>query len=205
MSRKNFVVGLTGGIGSGKTAVSDIFAGLGIDVIDADIIARDVVKPGTPALASIVEKFGRNILNAEGSLDRAELRAKVFEDSNAKVWLNQLLHPAIREAMQQAIVESITPYCILSVPLLIENKLQHLVDRILVVDCDETLQLQRALARDGSSEATIKSIMASQASRTTRLSHADDVVVNESSLAALSEQVNTLHEAYLEMAQTRSQ
>ena len=205
MSRKNFVVGLTGGIGSGKTAVSDIFAGLGIDVIDADIIARDVVKPGTPALASIVEKFGRNILNAEGSLDRAELRAKVFQDSDAKVWLNQLLHPAIREAMQQAIAESKTPYCILSVPLLIENKLQHLVDRILVVDCDETLQLQRALARDGSSEATIKSIMASQASRTTRLSHADDVVVNESSLAALSEQVNTLHEAYLAMAQTRSQ
>ena len=122
MSRKNFVVGLTGGIGSGKTAVSDIFASLGIDVIDADIIARDVVKPGTPALKAITEKFGRCILNTEGSLDRAELRAKVFEDSEAKGWLNELLHPAIRKAMQQAIVESKTHYCILSVPLLVENK-----------------------------------------------------------------------------------
>ena len=192
-----FVVGLTGGIGSGKSAATDIFASLGIDIVDADEVARDVVAVGSQGLLQIAEHFGEHILLEDGSLDRAALREKVFANPDEKTWLNGLLHPLIRSRMQQLIMESTSPYCILSVPLLVENKLTEMCNYVVVVDCPEALQLERALKRDGSSEATIKSIMASQASRKERLNAADHVLDNSTSLNALSSQVSALHEHLL--------
>ena len=193
----SFVVGLTGGIGSGKSAATDIFASLGIDIVDADEVARDVVAVGSQGLLQIAEHFGEHILLEDGSLDRAALREKVFANPDEKTWLNGLLHPLIRSRMQQLIIESTSPYCILSVPLLVENKLTEMCNYVVVVDCPEALQLERALKRDGSSEATIKSIMASQASRKERLNAADHVLDNSTSLNALSSQVSALHEHLL--------
>ena len=195
--QNNFVVGLTGGIGSGKSAATDIFASLGIDIVDADEVARDVVAAGSEGLQQIAEHFGERILLEDGSLNRAALREKVFANSEEKHWLNGLLHPLIRARMQQLISEANSPYCILSVPLLVENKLTVMCNHVVVVDCPESLQLERALKRDGSSEATIKSIMASQATREERLSAADDVLDNSTSLNALSSQVKALHNKLL--------
>jgi len=191
------VIGLTGGIASGKTTVSDQFAALGIDVIDADIIAREVVEKGSPGLRAIVEKFGSDILNDEQALDRQKLRKLVFSDSERKDWLNALLHPLIREQMQVQTSKASSPYCILSVPLLIENKLNQSVDRTLVVDVDESTQLNRAIARDSSEQHIIEGIMASQASRAERLAAADDVISNNRDVPWLQTQVNDLHQMYL--------
>lgn len=192
-----FVIGLTGGIGSGKTAVSDRFAEKGISIIDADVIAREVVQPGTTGLDSIIARFGKAILLPDGQLDRAALRKRVFASEEDKEWLNQLLHPLIRKAMQSAIEEAPGPYCILSVPLLVENGLDKMVNRVLVVDCTEEQQFARASARDGSDAQTIRSIMASQASRQERLARSDDIIDNSQSLDWLSKQVDTLHDKYL--------
>lgn len=191
------VIGLTGGIASGKTTVSDLFAKLGIDIIDADVIAREVVAKGTPGLAAIVEKFGDDILTPDLELDRQKLRTIVFSDNEKKDWLNALLHPLIREQMQLQTASATSPYCILSVPLLVENKLNSMVSRTLVVDIDEASQIQRAIARDNSEQAIIESIIASQASRTQRLAAADDVIVNNKDLDWLSAQVQDLHQMYL--------
>ncbi|AEP30777.1 dephospho-CoA kinase [Brumicola nitratireducens] len=191
------VIGLTGGIASGKTTVSDLFAKLGIDIIDADVIAREVVAKGTPGLAAIVEKFGDNILTPDLELDRQKLRTIVFSDNAKKDWLNALLHPLIREQMQLQTASATSPYCILSVPLLVENKLNAMVSRTLVVDIDEASQIKRAVARDNSEQAIIESIIASQASRTQRLAAADDVIVNNKDLEWLSAQVQDLHQMYL--------
>ncbi len=191
------VIGLTGGIASGKTTVSNLFAKLGIDIIDADVIAREVVAKGTPGLAAIVEKFGDDILTSDLELDRQKLRTLVFSDNEKKDWLNALLHPLIREQMQRQTANATSPYCILSVPLLVENKLDALVSRTLVVDIDEASQMQRAVARDNSEPAIIQSIMASQASRTQRLAAADDVIINNKDLDWLSRQVQDLHQMYL--------
>lgn len=191
------VIGLTGGIASGKTTVSDLFAKLGIDIIDADVIAREVVAKGTPGLAAIVEKFGDDILTPDLELDRQKLRTIVFSDNAKKDWLNALLHPLIREQMQLQTAAATSPYCILSVPLLIENKLNAMVSRTLVVDIDEASQINRAIARDNSEQEIIESIIASQASRTQRLAAADDVIVNNKDLEWLSAQVQDLHQMYL--------
>jgi dephospho-CoA kinase len=191
------VIGLTGGIASGKTTVSDLFAKLGIDIIDADVIAREVVAKGTPGLAAIVEKFGDDILTPDLELDRQKLRTIVFSDSAKKDWLNALLHPLIREQMQLQTANATSPYCILSVPLLVENKLNTMVSRTLVVDIDEATQIKRAIARDNSEQAIIESIIASQATRTQRLAAADDVIVNNKDLDWLSAQVKDLHQMYL--------
>lgn len=191
------VIGLTGGIASGKTTVSDLFAKLGIDIIDADIIAREIVAKGTPALAAIVERFGDDILTPEQELDRQKLRTVVFSDSAKKDWLNALLHPLIREQMQLQTASATSPYCILSVPLLVENKLNTMVSRTLVVDIDEASQIKRAIARDNSEPAIIESIIASQASRKERLAAADDVIVNNKDLDWLNAQVQDLHQMYL--------
>ncbi|MBU2979401.1 dephospho-CoA kinase [Alteromonas sp. C1M14] len=195
-----FVVGLTGGIGSGKSAVSDLFAKLGIDVVDADIVAREVVAPGRPALNRIVRRFGSDIVNNDGHLNRAKLRQIVFDSAEHKQWLNDLLHPAIRQAMGAQLAQSTTPYVIFSVPLLIENKLDTMTNRVLVVDCDERTQLTRALARDGSNETTIRAIMASQATRAERLAKADDVIDNNGSLSSLPAKVEQLHQQYLRLS-----
>ena len=199
---RTFVVGLTGGIGSGKSAATDTFAALGVPVIDADIVARQVVEPGTAALQKITEHFGEGVLNVDGALDRAALREKVFADPAQKAWLNALLHPTIRQQMLREINAVAYPYCILSVPLLLENNLTTMTDRVLVIDIPESLQISRACARDKqSNEATIKRIMEAQASRETRLSAADDIIDNSGSLASLKEQVETLHARYLTIAQ----
>lgn len=197
-----FIVGLTGGIGSGKTTVSDMFAKhYNIDVIDADVIAREVVEPGTPALKAIQEKFGTEVLTADGQLNRAQLRQKVFSDTDLKNWLNQLLHPLIRAEMLAQCRAAESNYAILSIPLLVENQLQALTHRVLVVDCSEETQLCRASQRDGVGEAQIKSIMQAQASRNERLALADDVVVNDGDIEQLQLQVATLHNKYLTLAQ----
>ncbi len=194
------IVGLTGGIGSGKTAVSDLFAELGIDIIDADLIAREVVEPGQPALSKIQLKFGNDILLENGSLNRTALREKVFQDESAKRWLNSLLHPLIRETMRLRCEQAKSDYCILAVPLLIENGLTTMVNRVLVVDVNEELQLARASSRDGVDRKNIQAIMQSQASRQQRLAKADDIIDNNRDKSALIEQVNQLHHTYLELA-----
>jgi len=193
----SLVIGLTGGIASGKTTVSDQFSNYGIDIIDADVIAREVVAEGTAGLQAIVEHFGLDILSADKTLDRQKLRNIVFSDTTQKAWLNGLLHPLIREQMQIQTAQATSPYCILSIPLLVENNLHDLVDRTLVVDIDESSQLERAISRDKSESSVIEGIMASQASRSTRLAAADDVINNNKDLDWLNAQVQELHKMYL--------
>lgn len=195
-----FVVGLTGGIGSGKSAATAYFEKLGIDIVDADEVARDVVAPGSKGLKEIVNRFGNNILLEDGNLNRATLREKVFSDINEKNWLNNLLHPLIRSRMQHLIGESTSPYCILSVPLLVENKLTEMCNYVVVVDCPETMQLERALKRDGSTEETIRNIMASQATRNERIEAADTVLDNSTTLSALSAKIADLHNTLLALS-----
>jgi dephospho-CoA kinase len=195
-----FVVGLTGGIGSGKSAATAYFENLGIDIVDADEVARDVVALGSEGLKEIENRFGDSILLEDGNLNRAALREKVFSDINEKNWLNNLLHPLIRSRMQHLIGESTSPYCILSVPLLVENKLTEMCNYVVVVDCPETMQLERALKRDGSTEETIRNIMASQATRNERIEAADTVLDNSTTLSTLSAQIADLHNTLLALS-----
>lgn len=195
----NFIVGLTGGIGSGKTTIAKMFFELGIDIVDADIVAREVVEANTPALKAIEVRFGPDILLPNGELDRNHLRDKIFANEADKQWLNQLLHPLIRQSMTKQLQQANSPYCLLVAPLLIENDLGYLTHRILVVDVIESVQLSRTLQRDkNSSTATIKAIIASQVSRTKRLAVADDVIDNcHSDLVLIKNKVNALHQFYL--------
>lgn len=196
----DLVIGLTGGIASGKTTVSDQFSALGVDVIDADIIAREVVAKNTPGLKAIVAHFGSDILTDSKELNRQKLRQLVFSDNAQKEWLNALLHPLIREQMLQQTAKAKSPYCILSVPLLVENKLNNLVARTLVVDIDEATQLARAMTRDNSEKQVIEGIMAAQAPRAKRLKAADDIILNNQDIKSLGEQVKDLHQMYLNIA-----
>jgi dephospho-CoA kinase len=200
VAMSNFVVGITGGIGSGKTTVTDLFAKYAIEVIDADVIAREVVEPGTPALKAIINKFGQSVLDESDSLDRAKLRSLVFNDIEVKNWLNQLLHPAIRRQMLLQTQKAKSDYCLLSVPLLVENKLNEQVDRVVIVDVDEPTQLQRTLLRDKTNEKQIRTIMSAQATRQQRLEVADDVIDNNGGTDALFKQVIQLHQYYLQLA-----
>ncbi len=195
-----FLVGLTGGIGSGKTLVSDTFAQLGVDIVDADIIARDVVAPGSEGLGALVEHFGSDIVTASGELNRAALRELVFSNEEEKAWFNTCLHPRIRQAMQQAAANVNSSDGILAVPLLIENDLTGMVDRVTVVDCPEDMQVARAMQRDGSSETIIRNIIASQATREQRLAVADDVIDNSLTPEHTCEQVRALHATYQALA-----
>jgi len=202
----NYVVGISGGIGSGKTTVTDLFAKYGIEVIDADVIAREVVEPGSPALKAIVHKFGQFVLNesggsSSGTLDRAKLRNLVFNNIETKNWLNQLLHPAIRQQMLLQTKQAKSAYCLLSVPLLVESKLYEQVDRVVIVDVDEQTQLQRTLLRDKTNEQQILAIMSAQATRQQRLAVADDIIDNNGKADDLAEQVAQLHKKYLQIAQ----
>ena len=200
-----YVVGLTGGIGSGKSTIAELFAELGVPIIDADLVARQVVEKGSPLLAEIVAHFGPEILLEDGALDRAALREKVFNHESEKQWLNQLLHPAIRHEMLRQLAAQRMPYCIFMVPLLIENKLTALCQRVLVVDVSEQTQLTRASQRDNNSLALIKNIMQSQVSRLVRLQHANDVINNDEdlseSLPQLKQKVLDLHHHYLQLAE----
>lgn len=193
-------VGLTGGIGSGKSTVARQFAELGVPIIDTDVIARDLVAPGRPLLTRIAEQFGADLLTADGSLDRERLRDAVFEDPDKRRQLEDLLHPAIRERMLRQADAASGPYLILVVPLLVEKGWQSLVDRVLVVDALVDDQIRRTMARDGLPEARVRSILATQASREQRLAAADDVIRNEGSLDKLLQQVQDLHRFYLQLA-----
>ncbi|MDE1250491.1 dephospho-CoA kinase [Vibrio aestuarianus] len=193
-----FVVGLTGGIASGKTTVANIFhQHFGIDIVDADVIARQVVEVGSKGLKAIEEHFGHKILHANGQLDRATLRSKIFADETQKAWLNNLLHPMIREKMLEQLSSTTSPYALLVVPLLIENNLQSLANRILVVDVDTETQISRTMARDNVSEQQVRAILAAQASREQRLAQADDVVKNSAENQKLLPQITELHQKYL--------
>ena len=173
MPTSTIIVGLTGGIGSGKSEVSRRFEQLGITVVDADVVAREVVNIGSVALSEISAYFGQDILNADGSLNRAQLRSRIFENSDEKRWLENFLHPIIRKEIVSQLAQSKTPYTILSSPLLLETKQNELVNRVLVVDATENMQLMRASARDENNKDQIQKIMATQISRTERRQKAD--------------------------------
>ena len=196
MEYRKLIIGVTGGIGSGKTAATNEFERLGITVIDADIVAREVVEPGQPALASIVEHFGENILEND-VLNRAKLRDIIFTDPEQKLALNKIMHPAIRDALVKQLESADSVYVLLSAPLLFENGLDKYTQRNLVVDVPEAVQMQRASMRDGVEQQQIRAIIAAQMPRDERLARADDVIVNTGSLDALHLKVQELHDKYL--------
>ena len=192
------VIGLSGGIGSGKSTITNYFNELGVDIIDADIIAREVVAINSPALKAIAERFGDDYLQDDGQLDRALLRSRIFSNKADKLWLNKLLHPLIRLNIVRQTKAAKSPYCILVAPLLIENNLLELVDRVLIVDVSEKTQLARTLLRDNSSPNEIKAIIASQTNRSTRLRVADDIINNDDvPLSQIKDSVFTLDKKYL--------
>lgn len=191
------VVGVTGGIGSGKSAATEHFQKLGITVVDADVIARAIVAPNSPVLQTIVAQFGDEVVHADGSLNRAKLRAAIFADDVAKQQLNSIMHPAIRDEIHRQLAAATSPYVILSAPLLLENGLEHLCNRVLVVDVPEAVQLQRTVNRDSVDEAQVLSIMAAQLKRAERTAKADDIIDNSGSLTDLHSQVEKLHTQYL--------
>lgn len=195
-----YLVGLTGGIGSGKSTVASLFAQLGIPGVDADIVAREVVAPGAPCLKQIQQHFGSQAISPSGELDRKWLRERIFSQPEEKNWLNQLLHPVIRQELLRQLAAINAPYALLIAPLLLENQLNRYTDRVLVVDVSEQMQLQRTLARDNVSEQQVSAIMASQLSRQARLELADDIIINEGTTAELQQQITTLHQQYLELA-----
>ena len=195
-----FVVGLTGGIGSGKTAVSDRFAALGIKIVDADVAARIVVEPGRPALAEIAEHFGAEVIDPSGALDRAALRTRVFSDPDARRWLEQLLHPRIADEIRRGIESATSPYTMLVSPLLLEAGQAAYAHRILVVDVPVEVQVARTMARDDNDEAQVRRIIAAQSPREDRLKRADDVIENDKGLDALDRAVAELHVRYLALA-----
>lgn len=180
------VVGVTGGIGSGKTTVTDHFAAKDIVVVDADVIARTVVAPGTPCLQALQDAFGAQVLNADGSLNRPWLRAHIFSDAAAKQQVNAIMHPAIRQELLSQLKAARSPYVILSAPLLLENQLDKLCQRVLVVDIDTATQQQRTAQRDQVSAEQVRAIIASQLPREARLAKADDVIDNSGAIAALA-------------------
>ena len=194
------MIGLTGGIGSGKSTVAGYFADLGINIVDADQLAHALVKPGKPAFDSIVATFGNACLSPGGTLDRAWLRQRIHTNPEDKHKLEDILHPAIRARMTDLLNKSESPYSIAVIPLLLETGQTGLVDRILVVDVSEVQQRTRVASRDGLPDDEITNIMKSQTDRNTRLSSADDVISNEQDLDSLQAQVETLHRRYLELA-----
>jgi len=195
-----YTVALTGGIGSGKSTVANAFADLGINVIDADIIARQVVEPGTPALQSIVSHFGDALRLHDGSLNRRQLRERIFANPAEKSWLNALLHPLIQQETQRQMQQATSPYVLWVVPLLVENQLWKKADRVLVVDVSEETQLQRTMQRDNVSEAHARQILAAQVTREQRLAVADDVIDNNGAPDAIALDVARLHDSYLKLA-----
>lgn len=196
-----YVVGLTGGIASGKTTVADLIAANGINIVDADIVAREVVAIGSEGLTQISSHFGNDILLDDGSLNRVLLREKIFSDESNKQWLNNLLHPMIRAELLAQLAASNSIYTLLVVPLLVENKLTNLCDHVLVVDVAEHIQIQRTMARDNVSEQQAKAILQSQATREQRLTAADSVVVNNDRQQVIKDAA-MLHQKFLELATT---
>lgn len=202
----NWILGLTGGIGSGKTTVANLFAAEGVTVVDADAIARELVAPGQPALLQIAAHFGPDVLNAAGELDRVTLRRLIFSDAQHKQWLNQLLHPLIRQTLLQRCREANSDYVILMAPLLFENGLDQAVQRTLCIDVREQTQIARTCQRDGNSPELVQAIMDSQLSRVERLQRSDDRIDNEGNdFDALRERVRQLHITYLALSSQHPQ
>ncbi len=201
MSTRAYRVGLTGGIASGKSTAAKFFGALGVPILDSDQIARDVVEPGQPPLGRLVERFGPSILTPDGHLDRPALREIVFSDPRARADLEALTHPAIGAAMEARSAAAGGPYQILVIPLLVEKNLSAHVDRVLVVDCEEQLQLKRLRAREGSTLEQARAILNAQVPRAARLKAANDVIHNDTDMNAVREQVAALHARYLDLAQ----
>lgn len=199
----SYIVGLTGGIGSGKSEVSKRFEALGIEVVDADVVAREVVLPGTQGLNRIIDHFGDAVIQADGNLNRAVLRDIIFSDADQKLWLENLLHPIINQEIRHQLAAATSPYVMLASPLLLETKQYLLVNRILIVDAPESLQIARASQRDGVSQEQIHRIMASQISRAERLQRADDIIENKGDLTQLDLICEQLHTGYLTLATNR--
>lgn len=189
-------IGLTGGIASGKSTVADLFAKMGAPIVDTDIIAREVVMPGSPALAEIRSEFGADVLAPDGTLDRKRMRKLVFADDERRQALETILHPRIREESERQVADATGAYVLIVVPLLVESPMKEMMDRILVVDCSEETQIKRLMARDVESEAQARRIMATQSSREQRLAIADDVIRNDDGLDELRARVVALHKAY---------
>ena len=198
------IVGLTGGIGSGKTLVSDYFKSLGIVIVDADVVSRQVVEPGTEALGKIAEKFDKDILNSDGTLNRRVLRDIIFNNPDEKQWLENLLHPLIGLETARQLQSSQSPYTIFVSPLLIEIGQYKMTNRILVVDAPETLQVSRTVERDNTQAENVQSIMSTQASRQKRLEMADDVILNDSDINSLHKKIDNLHQHYLKLSQEKT-
>ncbi|MEE4278257.1 MAG: dephospho-CoA kinase [Halieaceae bacterium] len=198
-------VGVTGGIGSGKTALTDRLNAHGIVIVDADRAARDIVEPGTTALAAIVEHFGKQVLLPDGSLDRAALRKIVFEDPQERRWLEALTHPLIGERIAEQLAAAASPYVVLASPLLLEGSQHEFVDHVVVVDVPEAMQIERAIARDQNSRDLIERIMEAQLPRAERLARADTVIDNSGSLSDLDRRTHELHEQLLALSRRSPQ
>lgn len=194
------IIGLTGGIGCGKSTATDYFRSLGVPIIDADEISHQLVAPGSVALQEIITQFGEDIINKKGELDRATLRQIVFNDEGKRKILERILHPRINAIIRQRITALKTQYCIVSIPLLVETEQQNLVDRVLVIDTPTALQIERLRQRNAFTDSEIKAILASQAKREDRLRAADDIIVNDSSLEIFKAQIEKLHRMYMQTA-----
>ncbi|SPP32682.1 Dephospho-CoA kinase [Arsenophonus endosymbiont of Aleurodicus floccissimus] len=201
----SYIVALTGGIGSGKSTVSDKFASLGVPIVDADIISRQIVMLNTYAFNMIKQHFGSTILNNDGSLNRAKLRKKIFNDPREKNWLNNLLHPLIHQETQRQLTLLNFPYVVWVVPLLIENNLEHLANRVLVIDVTPEEQIARIMKRDKISQQEAKNILSNQVSRTRRLEKADDIINNHHNNLTLDETLAKLHQKYIQLGMNASQ
>jgi len=194
------VIGLTGGIASGKTTVANLFRDqFSIDIVDADVVAREVVEPDSEGLKQIIQRYGAKILQVDGSLNRSALREIIFANKEEKQWLDALLHPMIRREMKRQLKQVTSDYALLVIPLMVENHLQQLADRVLVVDVEEEIQIERTMNRDDVSRQQAQSILQSQASREQRLAIADDVIKNHTQNQQLLPQITELHKKYLEM------
>ncbi len=193
---RSFRVGLTGGIACGKSAVANLFAALGVSIVDTDLLAREVVAPGSPLLPKISGHFGAQVLQKDGTLDRARLRALIFTNPAERQWLEALTHPAIRELTDARCASATGSYVMVAIPLLVETQGAARFDRVLVVDCDPEIQLARLQARDGATRAQASRLLAAQATREQRLAVADDVILNNGDIAALGSQVEKLHRSY---------
>jgi len=197
----DFVVGLTGGIGSGKSTVAELFVAAGAALVDTDAIAHELTAPGGAALPELIAAFGPEIIDGRGALDRAAMRRRAFAEPAAKARLEGILHPLIRRLAAERCRQASTPYVVLAVPLLVESgNYRQRCDRVLAVDCPESRQIERVMARNGLAENEVKAIMAAQATRQQRLAAADDVVLNDAGLTTLSPQVAELHQKYLRLS-----
>ncbi|OTP88978.1 dephospho-CoA kinase [Gilliamella apicola] len=192
-----YIVALSGGIASGKSTIANLFAQLGVPIIDADVIARQVVEIGTDAYKLIIKHFSQEILLPNNEIDRSQLREIIFNNDHERLWLNNVLHPIIQEQTQIQIAKQTAAYVIWVVPLLVENNLHNFADRVLMVNTPEQLQLERLIQRDNIDESLAKKMISSQISSQKRLTYADDIIVNNGDLTSLTAQVNKLHQQYL--------